>query len=259
MGENTKVPYVHHSFSPWWGCGHNCLYCFAATFAHRLGYSEGGTKGHALFGPGSRRRFFGERHWSEPLKWNRRAEKRGVRERVLCPTMCDPFEDASSVHEQDGRKLILARGFLLTLIERTPWLDWLVLTKRPGNMATLISQAGRDAVPPNFFPGTTIENQPAADKRVEQLLQVPARRHFVSYEPALGEVNLAFWLPSIDWVVAGCMSGPQAEHTDPDWLRDVRDQCVAAGTPYFLKQMVVDGKLTKMPELDGRQWAEVPR
>jgi protein gp37 len=63
---------------------------------------------------------------------------------------------------------------------------------------------------------------------------------------------------SIDWVIMGCESGPGARSMDIGWTRSMRDQCELAGIPFFLKQMMVDGKLTKMPELDGKVWSEYP-
>lgn len=276
MGENTKVPYVHHSFSPWWGCSHGCPYCFAAKLAHRLGYSEGGTKGHALFGPNSRRRFFGEKRWAEPLKWNERAKKRGVRERVLCATMCDVFESLTVGHP-DSASLVNTRSDLWRLIERTPHLDWLLLTKRVDHLYAMWPLRWSKEPPPHVWLGTTIESQPAADKRVDHLLQVPAARHFISYEPALGPLDATPWLGDVkwsedhggmpgdfttsglDWVIAGCASGAGAPPAEADWFRSLRDQCQEAGVPFFLKQMKAYGKLVKMPELDGRVWDQVPQ
>ncbi len=62
----------------------------------------------------------------------------------------------------------------------------------------------------------------------------------------------------LDWIIVGCESGPKRRHCDIDWIRDVRDQCVATDTPFFLKQMEVDGKLARMLELDGRVWNQMP-
>lgn len=62
-----------------------------------------------------------------------------------------------------------------------------------------------------------------------------------------------------DWVIAGCESGQKRRPMDIEWARSVRDQCVEAGVPYFVKQMEVDGKIQHMPELDGRVWDEYPR
>lgn len=114
---------------------------------------------------------------------------------------------------------------------------------------------------PNVWLGVSVENQETADERIPLLLQTPAAVRFVSYEPALGQVRLGpgqpgeswlTWLPhgsdspdlpdiaireqGIDWVIAGGESGPNARPSHPDWFRSVRDQCQAAGVPFFFKQ-----------------------
>lgn len=123
----------------------------------------------------------------------------------------------------------------------------------------------------NIWLGVSVENQQAADERIPILLQTPAAVRFVSYEPALGPVNLQGWDGvlaryylhhemggTLDWIIAGGESGPGARPAHPDWFRTVRDQCQESGVPFFLKQMTVNGKLVKMPELDGREWNEYP-
>jgi protein gp37 len=89
-----------------------------------------------------------------------------------------------------------------------------------------------------------------ADKRIPWLLQVPATKHFISYEPALGPVDAEFylkplahipgnefgWSKGIDWVICGGESGPNARPMHPDWAQSLRDQCKAAGVPFFFKQ-----------------------
>jgi len=62
----------------------------------------------------------------------------------------------------------------------------------------------------------------------------------------------------LDWIICGGESGPGARPIHPDWVRSLRDQCQEAGVPFFLKQMHIDGKLVKMPELDGKVWDEFP-
>ena len=114
---------------------------------------------------------------------------------------------------------------------------------------------------PNVWLGTSAEDQPAADARIPDLLATPAAVRFVSYEPALGPINLrsidisgdeevlplgAGWLdrleedeveaPRIDWVICGGESGPHARPMHPDWARSLRDQCATAGVPFFFKQ-----------------------
>lgn len=152
------------------------------------------------------------------------------------------------------------------------WLAQCISWRRdPGNRCTLDKMWPL----PNVWLGVTAEDQTAADERIPLLLQVPAAVRFVSVEPMLEAVclnkgahlgvplaNGTRWkgsLPILDWVIAGCESGPGARRAGPLLFRSLRDQCQDAGVPFFLKQMMVDGRLVKMPELDGRVWDQVPR
>jgi protein gp37 len=114
---------------------------------------------------------------------------------------------------------------------------------------------------PNVHLGVSIEDQPTADERIPILLETPAAVRFISYEPALGPVDLQHLQPGdppveiaalngthgvlrphrgvspkLDWVIAGGESGPRARPPHPDWFRSLRDQCAAAGAPFFFKQ-----------------------
>ena len=146
---------------------------------------------------------------------------------------------------------------------------------------------------PNVRLGVTTENQEQANKRIPILLQTPAAVRFVSVEPMLGPVDLSEgmcergwwcdycqatkspqqvtsdelctycggsveWKEQIDWVVCGTESGPRRRPAKIEWIRNLRDQCIAANIPFFLKQAESCGQLIKMPELDGRTWAEMP-
>ena len=122
---------------------------------------------------------------------------------------------------------------------------------------------------PNVILGVSVEDQQRADERIPKLLECPAALHFLSAEPLLGELDVSPWLPVdtiggvemeplIRWVIVGAESGPRRRPTETAWIRSLRDQCEAAGTPFLLKQMDVGGKIVKMPLLDGKQWPEVP-
>ncbi len=120
---------------------------------------------------------------------------------------------------------------------------------------------------PNVWLGVTAENQSTANEIIPLLLQTPAKKRFVSIEPILAEVDLMsiqnqsitdVWCEKLDWVILGCETGPNARNSHMAWIRNVRDQCQIAQIPLFLKQMNVEGKLIKAPELDGRKWMEVP-
>jgi protein gp37 len=231
MGEKTGIAWADHTFNPWWGCmkvSPGCVHCYAETLAHRYG--------HEVWGPDGVRRFFGDRHWAEPMAWWRRAVKDGVRRRVFCGSMCDVFEDLPGLYGQRAR--------LFELIEATPDLDWLLLTKRPENIVGMTP--GDFGNWPNVWIGTSVEDQRRADVRVPHLLRVPAAIHFLSIEPLLGPIDL--WRvneadvasPSvceIDWAIIGGESGPLARPMDLAWARTLLGQCREAGIVPFVKQL----------------------
>lgn len=237
MAENSGIEWTHHTFNPWWGCvkiSPACTNCYAATLGHRYGTE---------WGPSARRRFFGDAHWNEPLKWNRKAEAAGERHRVFCASMADVFEALPDGHP-DLAMMAEARERLWELIERTPWLNWLLLTKRPERVMCSVPERWRvHGFPENVWPGTTVEDQKRGEERIPMLMAIPAAVRFLSCEPLLGPVDVAPWLfwddltaSRLDWVIAGGESGPGARPSHPEWFRSLRDQCTAAGVPFFFKQ-----------------------
>ena len=105
----------------------------------------------------------------------------------------------------------------------------------------------------NIWLGVSVENQEMADKRIPQLLKIPAKVRFLSVEPMLGPVDLAKWFWSmmtdegkcaLDWVICGCESGRKRRPMAENWSRSLKDQCAAAGVNFFMKQMQMAGKVT---------------
>jgi protein gp37 len=248
MAEQTKIEWVDHTFNPWIGCTRvspACDNCYAAAMAHRRKW--------ARFEPRAPRRRTSPANWQQPLRWNRKAEAAGRHAKVFGPSLADPFDaEVSPVWRED----------YLRLIEATPQLDWILLTKRP-----LVARkffAGRK-VPDNLWPGITSENQAMLDLRAPHLLAIDARIHVVSAEPLLGPLDLGRYLPGIDWVIAGGESGPRARPSDPDWLRALCSQCAAVGVPFFFKQwgehghdMRKIGRRRTGAVLDGRAHRDAP-
>lgn len=186
MGKETSIGWTHHTFNPWWGCTHDgpeCDRCYAETFAKRTG--------HAVWGHDAPRRFFGDIHWGEPLLWNKEAEALGERRRVFCASMADVGERLPG---ETGERMDAERRRLVKLIARTPWLDWLLLTKRPQNLPTVFPEYGRFAWPENVWLGTTAGDQAGLEKRGKYLVQLHAPVLFISHEPALGPLDLGPWL-----------------------------------------------------------------
>ncbi len=223
LPDGSRIP--GYTFNPWWGClkvSEECQHCYALDIAHHYG--------HDVWGPAETtpRRFFGERHWLEPLTWNRQATKHGHRRNVFCASMADVFEEHPALEQERQR--------LWELIGQTPMLNWLLLTKRPQNILTM-SPWGQQTWPDNIWIGTSVGLQSRAEERIPYLLQVPAIVRFLSCEPLIGPVDLSPWINRLQWVITGGESGVKARPLDLNWARSLRDQCLAAQIPFFFKQI----------------------
>jgi protein gp37 len=126
--------------------------------------------------------------------------------------------------------------YLFPVIVNTPWLIWLLLTKRPQIAAKIVPENWRhNGWPKNAWPGTTAVTQKWWDLRVPALMNIPASQHFVSAEPLMEPIDMsAAPLPS--WVITGGQSGKSAKPSHPDWFRGLRDQCLAERIPFHFKQ-----------------------
>lgn len=249
MAENSKIEWTDHTFNPWWGCtkvSSACDNCYAEAWAKRTG--------HRVWGYRAERRFLSEIYWKQPLRWNKEAKKQGRRARVFCASMADVFEWRSDLKTW--------REKLWVLIDETPNLDWLILTKRP-HLISRLSPWGQDW-PQNVWLGTTVESQEFAEKRIPHLVENPAMIRFLSCEPLRSGLDLSIWLEegAIDWVIAGGESGPGARPSDPAWFRDLRDQCIESSVAFHFKQWGDWAPLAsvdpiKIPSsLDVENWSE---
>lgn len=271
MGKDSKIGWTDHTFNPWWGCvkvSPACTNCYAEALDGRYH----GDDPH--WGLRARRRFMSDKHWNQPLKWNREAAAAGVRARVFCASMADVFEQLPDGHS-DAELMALARLRLWGLISKTPDLDWLLLTKRPENFASMLPWA-MDAEPwPNVWLGVTAENQRYANERIPLLQAAPAVVRFVSYEPALERVDFDWYLrervlwsnkhphyrdvrPPLDWIIAGAESGAGRRDMDEDWVRAVRDACKHFGVAFFYKQRIEGGRKVELPVLDNKVHDDSP-
>ncbi|PZP97530.1 MAG: phage Gp37/Gp68 family protein [Variovorax paradoxus] len=240
MSETTNIEWCDSTFNPWIGCtkvSPACDHCYAERSTPARVHS-------VAWGAHAERRRTSPANWALPRRWNAQAaafqQQHGHRQRVFCASLADVFDN--QVPDQ-------WRADLYELIAATPNLDWLLLTKRIGNAATMLpSYMGGDLVP-NVWLGATICNQEEADRDIPKLLAVPARVRFLSIEPMLGAISFEGMfanpaqpndgtnaLEALDWVICGGESGPGARPMHPDWARDLRDQCAASGTPFLFKQ-----------------------
>ena len=223
MARDSRIEWTDHTFNPWWGCtkvSPACDHCYAEAWAKRVGLD--------IWSAGSPRRFLSDAYWRQPCRWNTAAEQSGRRARVFCASMADVFEWK--------RGLSPWRERLWRLIEETPSLDWLLLTKRP-HLVRRLAPWGDDW-PANVWLGTTVENQKWVDKRLPHLAANQAQVRFLSCEPLLGEIHLDDWLApkEVHWVIAGGESGPKARPSDPAWFAGVQEQCAIHDTPFHFKQ-----------------------
>lgn len=245
MSERTGIAWTDHTFNPWWGCtkvSPGCANCYAEGEARR--------RGHDVWGPRAARRGFGDAHWKEPERWNRAAMRDGRPHRVFCASMADVFERVGEVNGPglpiDERDYLMEgrRGKLWALIERTLWLRWQLLTKRPENVASMIPEDWRNGLPGNVWLGTSAEDQERLEQRLPHLLRIRAGVLFLSLEPLLGPIDLLAALQKADpygfaplrWVIVGGESGPRARPMDPAWVVRIQDECHRLAIPFFLKQ-----------------------
>jgi protein gp37 len=267
MGEVSRIGWTDGTFNPWWGCtevsreetgGGGCDNCYAREFAKRYGWP---------WGQGAPRRFFGDKHWLEPVKWNRKAKEAGKRMKVFCASMADILDNE---FDQAHRERLWA------LSQECDWIDWQFLTKRIGNAKAMFpAEWVRNGFPKNIWMGITVVNQEEADRDIGKLLELAARVRWISAEPLLGPVDFTK-LPTsnrighrdalrglfksmpanvmsrdkvvgsalidvdvggkIDWVVVGGESGVKPRDFQISWLDRIVNDCRAAGVSVYVKQ-----------------------
>lgn len=240
MGETTKIEWCHHTFNPWIGCtkvAPECANCYAEEqMASRWKKVEWGDKGE--------RKRTATTNWRDPLKWNREAEAARERRRVFCASLADVFEDKP--------ELVQWRDELFALIDATPWLDWLLLTKRPENIKKMwplpkmeyhglniplddTAAIERLARRNNVWLGTSCGHSESLH-RVESLIQCRELSPilFVSAEPLLQALEFGSLMDSIDWLIVGGESGPKARPCSVEWIRSIARK---TRKPIFVKQL----------------------
>jgi len=223
MAEATGIEWADSTFNPWVGCTRispACDNCYAESWARRAGMPE-------LWNGKLRRT--SEKNWNLPRRWNREAAATGSPRRVFCASLADVFDNQAEE---------IWRADLWTLIHETPALTWLLLTKRPQNVAKMLPPGWSVAGWPNVWLGTTAEDEAHYQQRWRHISAVPAALRFLSYEPALGAIgDLRLQdAGAPGWVIVGGESGPGARPVHPAWVREARDQCARARVPFLFKQ-----------------------
>lgn len=285
--KDTKIEWCDHSWSPWRGCtkvSAGCANCYAETLSKRNPAVLG------QWGKGKPR--VKAKNWNEPRTWDRQAADALLRWK-LCVNERFSGDEAAALAQGYHRRVaptvfpslcdwldaevpVEWLAEFLSLIHATPNLTWLLLTKRPENWR-LVSMALTQALtspdpkqftpqfthwlhdwiqghpPSNVWVGTSVEDQPNADRRIPALLRIPAAGRFLSLEPLLGPVDLwgarypranggqagavSSWKPSVDWLIVGGESGPGARPCNAEWVRAIVRDGRAAGGPTFVKQL----------------------
>ncbi len=242
----TKIEWCDATWNPVTGCtkiSAGCKNCFAERTTKRL-QAMGTPKYAAGFG-----KVVCHRDTLEiPSRWKKPR-------RVFVNSMSDLFHEDVPV------------GFLLKVWDVMDMNNrhvFQVLTKRPENARDFIEfakpadEAGWPL--PNVWLGTSVENQAMADQRIPHLLETPAAVRFLSVEPLIAPVNLAEPLgplyPWLDWVIIGCESGHNRRPCELEWVESIVDQCDAAGVPVFVKQLDLNGRVSKDPA-EWPKWARL--
>lgn len=239
MSVQSKIEWTDATWNPVRGCtkiSPGCAHCYAEVFAERFR----GVKGHP-YEFGFDLRLVPEK-LAEPFRWK-------SPKTIFVNSMSDLF------HEDVPDEYIVR---VAEVMVRADWHIFQVLTKRAERMKRLLNSRLRFAADQShIWWGVSVENKQYGLPRINHLKAALAEIRFLSIEPLLehlGELDLQV----IDWVIVGGESGPGARPMDPDWVRDIRDQCLRAGVPFFFKQWGGTRKKKAGRELEGRTWDEMP-
>src|SRR5262245_12001360 len=235
MSSQSSIEWTDSTWNPVTGCTEispGCDNCYARTFSERFR----GVPGHPY------QQGFDLTLWPArlelPLQWRQPR-------RIFVNSMSDLF------HESVPSEFIHR---VFEVMQKADWHIFQVLTKRPRRMADMASEL---PWPGHIWAGTSVELDRYTWRANHCLRRVPAAVRFVSAEPLLGALP-SLKLDHLHWVITGGESGARHRPCDPDWVRDLRDRCRAAGVAFFFKQW--GGRTPKAGgrELDGRTWDEIP-
>jgi protein gp37 len=245
MAENSKIEWTDHTFNPWIGCtkvSPACDNCYAEAMMDKR-------YGRVRWGAGNPRVRTSASNWRQPWRWDREAKASGTRPFVFCASLADVFDN-----EVDPQW----RADLFDLINLTPRLVWLLLTKRIGNVHRMLDV---DGLPSNVAIGATMANQEEYDRDRMKLADVKRVLSplftFGSFEPLLGPIILDRNAP--DWIIVGGESGSNARPMELDWARSLRRQSAELGRVFNFKQVGGRGADNGGHSLDGATLLERPK
>lgn len=305
MGDKTKIQWTDATWNPLRGCSRvseGCRNCYAESVAHRF-------SGPGMPYEGLTRIVNGHPAWTgevrmipelldQPLRWRKPR-------RIFVNSMSDLFHENVPDYFIDR---VFGVMWACHVCDKQHVFQ--ILTKRAKRMRDYMMQdrraqwaraaafvaggydpdgmfddiANLQGPHPRIWLGVSAENQPAADDRIQQLMETPAAVRWVSLEPLLGQISLVVpfdgatvnaargalpGIPRLDWVVVGGESGPHARPMHPEWARALRDQCRDAKVQFFFKQWgewaprggSVNGGGTDFSEIDPQctRWPRVIR
>ena len=234
MASHSAIEWTDATWNPVTGCSKvspGCAHCYAETFAERFR----GTPGHPY------ERGFDLQLWPKrlnlPLTWRQPR-------RIFVNSMSDLF------HEDILVEFIQQ---IFAVMQQCHWHQFQILTKRHERLASLAASL---PWPENVWMGVSIENRRWVH-RADYLRQVPSAVRFISAEPLLGRLE-GLDLTGIDWLIAGGESGAKHRPMKIEWVRELRDRCLAEGVAFFFKQW--GGRYSKQGGrvLDDQQWSQLP-
>jgi len=235
VATKSSIEWTESTWNPLTGCtkiSPGCKHCYAERMAIRL---------HAMGQPNYANKFKLTMHphaLETPLSWK-------TPQIVFVNSMSDLFHKDVPIN-------FIQKVF--DVMHRASWHTFQVLTKRAERLLALDPEIDW---PTNVWMGVSVENRDYTF-RIDHLRQTRARTKFLSLEPLLGPLsNLD--LSGVNWVIVGGESGPGARLVAEEWIIDIRDQCLAAHTPFFFKQWGGFRKKRAGRVLQGRTWDEMPK
>ena len=234
MAQDSSIEWTNSTWNPVTGCtkiSPGCKNCYAHRMAKRL---------HAMGQTRYRNNFqvtLQDDLLTQPLSWKQPRL-------IFVNSMSDLFH--SEVDDGFIRMVFDVMG-------QASWHTFQLLTKRSDRLLELASKMPWHR---NIWIGVSVENQDYVH-RIRHLQRVPAAVRFLSIEPLLGPIS-SLPLTGIDWVIVGGESGPNCRSMDAQWVRRIRDRCIAYGVPFFFKQWGGTRKKQTGRILDGRTWDEMP-
>lgn len=228
--KDSGIAWTNDTANFWWGCqkvSDGCKHCYAEKLSNRYGKSLWGP-------PQTTDRELKLAIWKDIVKWDKQSISDGTRRRVFVSSMSDFFEDHPTVTQW--------RNDAMALLENLKATDILLLTKRPENAPRFAPRWINHGWPDHVWFGTTTENQTILEERINPLLDINSKVHFLSVEPLLGEMVLDlrgknYGINCVDWVIVGGESQPGCRPMEIEWAENIVKECLRDGVPVFVKQL----------------------